>query len=144
MLKYAKQPSHHERQDPIAGIIAPLRHEINRHAPTRAAPMLQQRIRQRPNRPEVDGRPRRHLLRKHTDAAFADLPPEAKCTARAHGARCAAFGARAGAGACGNGTSDSDGLGLRDADYVVAVAVGEGVGVGVGPDGVAEGLDDCF
>ena len=106
--------------------------------------MLQQRIRQRPNRPEVDRRARRHLLRKHTDAAFADFAPEAKRTARAHGARCTALGACAGAGACGNGTPDGDGLGLRDADYVVAVTVGGGIGVGVGPDGVAEGLDDCF
>ena len=94
--------------------------------------MLQQRIRQPPNSAEIDRRARRHVLRKHTDAAFADAAVEAEC------ARCA-YGA-----ASVDGTAHGDGLGLRDADDVVAVAVGGGVGVGVGPDGVAEGLDDGF
>lgn len=94
--------------------------------------MLQQRIRQRPNRTKIDGRARSHVLRKYTDATFADVAAKAECTARADG------------GACGNGTTDGNGLGLRDADYVVAVAVGSGAGVGVGQDGVAQGLNDCF
>ena len=106
--------------------------------------MLQQRIRQRPNRAEIDRRARRHVLRKDTDPAFADATAEAKRAGCAYGAGCAALGASAGGDACVDGTAHGDGLGLGDADDVVAVAVGGGVGVGVGPDGVAESLDDGF
>ena len=106
--------------------------------------MLQQRVRQRPNRTKIDGRARSHVLRKYTDAAFADFAAKAERTARADGAGWAALWACARGDACGNGTTDGNGLGLRDADYVVAVAVGSGAGVGVGPDGVAQSLNDCF
>lgn len=133
-----------ERQNPIARIIAPLSHVIDRHAPTSAAPMLQQRIRQRANRTQIDRRARRHVLRKYADAAFADFAAKAECAARADGAGWATLGASAGGDAYGDGATNGNGLGLRDADYVVAVAVGGGAGVGVGPDGVAKGLNDCF
>lgn len=106
--------------------------------------MLQQRIRQPANRAEIDICARLQVLRKYTDPTFADAAAEAECAACAYGAACAALGACAGGDACGNRTADGDGLGLGDADYVVAVVVGGGVEVGVGPDGVAEGLDDCF
>lgn len=106
--------------------------------------MLQQRIRQPPNSAEIDRRTRRHVLRKYTDAAFANAAAEAECRRCAYGAGGAALGACAGVHASVDGTAHGDGLGLRDADDVVAVAVGGGVGVGVGPDGVAEGLDDGF
>ena len=106
--------------------------------------MLQQRIRQPANRAEIDVGARLQVLRKYTDPTFADAAAEAKCAACAYGASCAAFGACAGGDACRNGTTDGDGLGFGDADYVIAVVVGGGVEVCVGPDGVAEGLDDCF
>lgn len=106
--------------------------------------MLQKRVRQPPNRAEIDRRARRHVLRKHADATFADAPAEAECAARAYSACWAALRAPTGCDAGGNGPTDRDGLGLRDADYVVPVVVGGGVEVGVGPDGIPEGLDDCF
>ena len=94
--------------------------------------MLQQRVRQPPNRTEIDRRTRRQVLREDTDAAFADFAAEAEGAARAYG------------GACVDAAADGDGLGLGDADDVVAAAVGGGVEVGVGPDSVAEGLDNGF
>lgn len=133
-----------EGQNPITRIIAALRHEIDRHAPTSAAPMLQQRISQPPNRAEIDRRARCQVLRKYADAAFADAAAEGECAGRAYGGGWGTFFACTGGDARINTSANGDGLGLGDADYVVAVAVGGRIGVGVGPDGVAESLDDCF
>ena len=130
-----------KRQNPITGIIAPLRNKVDGHAPTRTTPMLQQRVRQSPHRAQIQRRAGLQVLRKHADAAFADTAAETE------GAADAGVGGgtvAAGRDARIDAAADGDGLGLRDADDVVAVVVGGRVGVGVGPDGVAEGLDDGF
>ena len=133
-----------KRQNPIAGIITPLRNKIDRHAPTRTAPMLQQRVRQSPHRAQIQRRAGLQVLRKHADAALADAAAEAKGAADAGVGGGTAVGTAARCDARCDAAADGDGLGLRDADDVVAVVVGGRVGVGVGPDGVAEGLDDGF
>ena len=95
--------------------------------------MLQQRIRQRANRAQIDRRASLQILRKDANATFADIATETEAAAGA-----AAFDVRT------DFAADGDGLGLGDADDVVAAVVGGAVVVGIGPDGVAEGLDDGF
>ena len=72
-----------ERQNAIAGIIAPLRNIIDGYAPARTAPMLQQRVRQSPHRAQIQRRAGLQVLRKHADAAFADAAAETEGAADA-------------------------------------------------------------
>ena len=106
--------------------------------------MLQQRVRQSPDRAQIQRRAGLQFLRKHADAAFADAAAETEGAADADVGGGTAVGTAAGCDARGDAAADGDGLGLGDADDVVAVVVGGRVSVGVGPDGVAKGLDDSF
>lgn len=122
-----------ERQNPIGRVIASIVHIMDRHAPTNATAVLQQRIRQPPDGSQIQSRTRGHLLGENANAALVDIAIQCKrCTERSFGPLSTGRDA------------DSDRLAFRDADDMVAIRERCGIFVCGVPEGVAETLGDAF